>query len=700
MIGRASVALCMVVRDDVEVLARVLPLLPPVVDTWVVVDLGSRDATARTVRRHLTDRPGTLHHRPRRDLSSNRTELLQLADGAADFLLLLEADEAMFGELPAALDADAYEIPCEGDPTSWELRLLRSGLGWRCHPLQPGRLMSDAAPSIERTSGLVVRRDRDAPLRKRRLKREERRLAAALLADPTDPDVTFRLAEVHRERERFGAAVDLFQRRAAMAGDDEDAFHAAYQAGALTAREEPEAGIGLLLEAWARRPGRVEPLYEAAVAARLQEQHERALALAEQGASIQAPAADRLVHQWMVDWGIPIERAVALGHLGRLDEAAEIVDDLLERDGFPPWLDVDLLLTRQWLDDERVLATGAAPWTPPLTTKVPEPASGFEPVPRPRRLEELIGPVPTSYLGGELEHPWTMLNPSIANGEEGFGILMRIVNWRYLESTPEAIAEGRYVIQGRDRFNRNRTLLQLHDAAGDIVSTTELFEPLHRPRLPLLIRGFEDCRLFWWRDSWHAVVCVSDISPYDQYQMAMVRIDGDHFEDFVPLLGPTRHPQPEKNWMPFVVGDRLLFVYGPHPFVVLEWDPERLHITEVQRVATPPSMAGLRGGSQGVRVDDGWVFLVHERRVSTSRHLYVHQLLKIDDSFTPVGLSPPFVLQRYGIEFVAGMAEWGTDLLLSFGVQDRTAWLAAVPRDRFLELLEPIILPVPTAEAL
>jgi len=118
----------------------------------------------------------------------------------------------------------------------------------------------------------------------------------------------------------------------------------------------------------------------------------------------------------------------------------------------------------------------------------------------------------------------------------------------------------------------------------------------------------------------------------------------------------------------------------------------------VQRVATPSSMAGLRGGSQGVRVDDGWVFLVHERRLSTSRHLYVHQLLKIDDSFTPVGLSAPFVLQRYGIEFVAGMAAWGEDLLLSFGVQDRTAWLAAVPRDRFLELLEPIDLPVPSAE--
>src|SRR5205085_5257037 len=105
----------------------------------------------------------------------------------------------------------------------------------------------------------------------------------------------------------------------------------------------------------------------------------------------------------------------------------------------------------------------------------------------------------------------------------------------------------------------------------------------------------------------------------------------DRFEDFVPLLGPTRLPQPEKNWMPFVVGDRLLFVYGSHPFVVLEWDPVRFDVTEVQRVATPLSMAELRGGSQGVRVADGWVFLVHERRVSTSRHLYVHQLLKIDD---------------------------------------------------------------------
>ena len=257
---------------------------------------------------------------------------------------------------------------------------------------------------------------------------------------------------------------------------------------------------------------------------------------------------------------------------------------------------------------------------------------------------------------------------------------------------------GRYIPQGRESFNRNRHLLRLHGADGDLVSSAEVTEPLDRPRLPHYIRGFEDCRLFWWRDAWHAAFCVVDTTPFDLYQMAMARIDGDRFTDFVPLLGPPPLG-PEKNWMPFVVDDRLLFVYGCHPFVILEWDPVRLETREVRRVATPPTMADLRGGSQGVRVDGGWAFVLHERRHSESRPMYVHRLLKVDDSFTPVGLSPTFVLQRYGIEFVAGMAAWGSDLLLSFGVQDRTAWLVAVPRDRFLELLEPIDLPAPVAEA-
>src|SRR6185436_7529237 len=108
--------------------------------------------------------------------------------------------------------------------------------------------------------------------------------------------------------------------------------------------------------------------------------------------------------------------------------------------------------------------------------------------------------------------------------------------------------------------------------------------------------------------------------------------------------------------------------YGCHPFVVLEWDPEYLELREVQRVLTPPSMAGFRGGSQGLPLDDGFLFLVHERRDSKTNMLYVHRLLKVDRDLVPVAMSPAFVYQRYGLEFCAGIAAWGDDVLMSYGV--------------------------------
>ncbi len=105
----SSLCLCMIVRDEAAVIERLLGSLRGLIDTWVICDTGSVDGTPALIAQALSGIPGELHERPWQDFGHNRTELMRLARGTADYLLLLDADMTI--EQSAALpklDADAY----------------------------------------------------------------------------------------------------------------------------------------------------------------------------------------------------------------------------------------------------------------------------------------------------------------------------------------------------------------------------------------------------------------------------------------------------------------------------------------------------------------------------------------------------------------------------------------------------------------
>ena len=86
------IALCMIVRDEAGIVERCLRSVTGLVDSWVICDTGSTDETPEIVRATLDGVPGQLHHTSWVDFGHNRSELMRLAEGAGDYLLLLDAD--------------------------------------------------------------------------------------------------------------------------------------------------------------------------------------------------------------------------------------------------------------------------------------------------------------------------------------------------------------------------------------------------------------------------------------------------------------------------------------------------------------------------------------------------------------------------------------------------------------------------------
>src|SRR3954469_25950254 len=93
----SAVSLClnMIVKNEAHVIRRCLDSVLPHIGHWVIVDTGSTDGTQQVVREHMRSVSGELHERPWRDFGSNRSEAIALTRGAADYVLVMDADHVL-----------------------------------------------------------------------------------------------------------------------------------------------------------------------------------------------------------------------------------------------------------------------------------------------------------------------------------------------------------------------------------------------------------------------------------------------------------------------------------------------------------------------------------------------------------------------------------------------------------------------------
>ncbi len=232
MTPTAGIGLCMLVRDEEENVQRAIEQTLTIVDHLTIVDTGSTDRTTDIVRDLLADVAGQLHEREWRGFGPNRTELLELAQGTADYHLMLDADHTLHvnGDQPN-LDADCYLLPIRGQ-TEWRLPLLtRDGHPFEYRGAAHSYLHSDAPTREEPTDWLSI--DGGPGASREKLERDRTLLEQAFLDDPHDSRTVFYLAETYRSLDEHQLAIRFYLMRADMEGFAEETYQARYQAGVL-----------------------------------------------------------------------------------------------------------------------------------------------------------------------------------------------------------------------------------------------------------------------------------------------------------------------------------------------------------------------------------------------------------------------------------------------------------------------------------
>jgi glycosyltransferase involved in cell wall biosynthesis/predicted GH43/DUF377 family glycosyl hydrolase len=655
-----TVALCLMVRNEAAIVERCLSSIVELIDSWIVLDTGSSDGTQELVRERLASRPGMLHETSFRGFGESRSELLRLAQGSADYLLLLDADMTVHqrAELPT-LDADAYLLRELGSLDYQMPRLVRGSRGWWYVGSTHEHLATNGELDQRLLDALYIEHHADGSSRVDKLLRDVGLLRRDLALDPENRRSIFYLAQTYRDIGRRELAIEYYRRRVELGGWDEEVFYAQFQQGSLIAEVDVDAGLPVLLAAWERRPTRAEPLYELAHQHRWREQHHAAELFARKGLEIPYPSDVLFIHRWVYRWGLAHELALALAGQGRIREALDILQEMIAGGELPTDVEAEVLeLIRRLTPRTGTRRRVAGP---------------------PKRLAQLAPATRIGEIEIDVRPRWPAFNPSIAADPDngGFQMVVRTANYQ--------IEKG--VLHADGILHNINYVLRL-DSDLSVRTIEPLLDLAPQPRYPSSVRGFEDIRLFHAAGRWYASATSCELGREEWREIALLGIEGADIVTATPLPrpDPTRH---EKNWMPFVRDEQIHFVYSCGPTVVLAWDPELARLQEVSRHSAPRFARDLRGGSQGVEVPDGRLFAVHEVVSDAGTLRYVHRFVLLDDDLVLAGVTPPFSFTGDPVEFCAGMACRDEDLILSIGVSDAAAGLALIPRADVLSLLEP-----------
>jgi len=278
------------------------------------------------------------------------------------------------------------------------------------------------------------------------------------------------------------------------------------------------------------------------------------------------------------------------------------------------------------------------------------------------------------------------MNPSITNKGDEIWMIQRTVNYVIRQ-------DGSYDMRG-DSAIRTRNILMQLDNNLRVIHTEEILPPVNMPE-PLygLVVGFEDCRLFWWKDSFWCTSTVRELNTEGYCEIVLSRIERDrsdgllHFTDYKVIHPTFCGREHQKNWMPMVVGETLYFIYSSDPVRIIDINGN-LVSTKITHIAAD----SFRGGGPLLVFDGGWLACIHESHVMPdNRRRYMHRFTWYDSVGRLSKYSEAFYIHTLGIEFAAGLAynTFTGEIVVSFGLADKESWLVSFNADDLRHCLKP-----------
>jgi hypothetical protein len=212
--------------------------------------------------------------------------------------------------------------------------------------------------------------------------------------------------------------------------------------------------------------------------------------------------------------------------------------------------------------------------------------------------------------------------------------------------------------------------------------------------------GLEDARLVKWDGKYYGTGVRRDTTTNGVGRMELSELEIDKENWTAKEVSRVRVEAPinkdsycEKNWMA-VLDKPYHYVKWTCPTEVVEADPVTGDSKQVSVIEGVSTSADQRGGSQVIPWGDYYIAFTHEvvlfkNYLKQKNGTYRHRLVVWDKDFKPIGISPEsWSFLDAQIEFVCGTAQYGDDLLVTFGYSDNAAYVLQVPNELVNKMVE------------
>lgn len=340
---KPTVCLNMIVKNEKDVIRRCLESVKPLIDTWVIVDTGSTDGTQEIIKEFMKDIPGELFERPWKNFAHNRNEALSLAKNRADYLLFIDADDKfdiVKGYSRPKLSKDCYQIRIDySGSTYYRTQLISTRLPWKWVGVVHEVLVCDEMTTMGNLDGvtMVIVGGGDRSQDPKKFEKDALVLEKALLEEPGNARYTFYLAQSYRDAGQLKKAQEVYERRVALGGWDEEVFWSLYQIAELQEwLNMPEETIrNSYLKAYRYRPSRAEPLYRLAAYYRLKGDYFNGYLYSQFAMRMKQPNDVLFVESWIYDFGALLEFSICAYWIDHFLEANDASNMLLANKKLP-----------------------------------------------------------------------------------------------------------------------------------------------------------------------------------------------------------------------------------------------------------------------------------------------------------------------------------------------------------------------------
>ena len=334
-----TICAALIVKDEQKIISRCIDSLKSYIDNWVIIDTGSTDKTKKFIKKSFEGIPGELLDAPWVNFGHNRTELIKICKGKADYLLLVDADMVLNvhdENFKKNLSADSYLVKYTGPINYRQKLLVKADLDWEYEGVTHEYIHCKQEKSAKNIDSISFTHLCDGNRRPVKVEEDVKLLEHALIRDSENERHMFYLAQSYFDIKNYKKARYWYEERIKKRGWEEEVYFSIYKAALCKHLEGEEFPMYEFAAAYEYRPERLEAVYEIIRQLRKEGLYNLAYDICKRAIKKAAPSQDVLfVDQQVYDYKLVDELSICAYWAGEVEESNRLCKELLNNDKIP-----------------------------------------------------------------------------------------------------------------------------------------------------------------------------------------------------------------------------------------------------------------------------------------------------------------------------------------------------------------------------